>query len=822
MVIIVRPQNPRDPILLSEKFNSHHLRKFIALGLCTDSEYEHRLGTYLKAAGDGNSIDVTYNDCGIGRLESEQISEKHTTTVRQINMWNDAKHACLHGVYHDVDVKCAHPTFLWQILKQENLKYEQCKHYADNSQHILSALTKSTGKDKTTCKALLYKMLYGGRTKTWLKEHGVSKDKIPIEFTQMQAEVVDSAKQLLERYPMYTQKAVELKGSDYYNIQGTALSLLAQTSEKNVLCAMYDHFNSNPNLEIGALIHDGLHLKTTDVDTKAGTISEDILRNAEQYVKQTTGFDIRLEIKPFTLPVRIQNCFDMPVDNHARAGQWLLKQIGNDLVSDQSRTFYKHDHCWVEKEKDVKRLLLNRVMTYDVLDTRYRQISKNMDQAAKICQYVLNHTPEQPGFVEELWQSSIGKLCFKNGWFDFESQTLKDYNDKDTPHTLFKINRDFREPTPEAKQLLQTKVFEPIFVDKDRTNLFMQFLARSIAGMYADKQWMVGLGERNSGKGVLMTLSEHSFGQYVKATNSENLLCKQGSTADVAKSLSWLIDYEFKRLAFSNEIEMSDNAAINGALVKKLTSGGDILEARKNYVDEKQFKSQAHLLILANDMPPCRPADCLETCLHMPFPTTFVDEDDERIGQPGILAKDNDIKTICKQTDVLDAFTWAVCREFYTNAPVHMPKSLVSVHTDFVEQDDTKSMLLNLFDFSGKDEHRMTVQEVDVLIKENNIHGVSKQKYGKWLKDHGAQKKKDPISGRYSWCGIQNINCKVTEHRIDPSDKARQSSLDMLLPLHAQRASDLEAAQKNDPPAKRQKTDSNNLFNKFSGMNSAE
>ena len=63
------------------------------------------------------------------------------------------------------------------------------------------------------------------------------------------------------------------------------------------------------------------------------------------------------------MPPRIKNCFDMHVDNHARAGEWLLKQIGSDLISDQGRLFYKYDHCWIEQEKHVKRLLLNRVMT---------------------------------------------------------------------------------------------------------------------------------------------------------------------------------------------------------------------------------------------------------------------------------------------------------------------------------------------------------------------------------------------------------------------------------------------------------------------------
>jgi hypothetical protein len=42
-------------------------------------------------------------------------------------MWANAKAAALHGLYHDVAVKCAHPTLLWQVLVSKGLKYGQCK-----------------------------------------------------------------------------------------------------------------------------------------------------------------------------------------------------------------------------------------------------------------------------------------------------------------------------------------------------------------------------------------------------------------------------------------------------------------------------------------------------------------------------------------------------------------------------------------------------------------------------------------------------------------------------------------------------------------------
>ena len=77
------------------------------------------------------------------------------------------------------------------------------------------------------------------------------------------------------------------------------------------------------------------------------------------------------------------------------------------------------------------------------------------------------------------------------------------------------------------------------------------------------------------------------------------------------KSYSWMIDYEFRRLAFTNEITMSADGSVkvNGNMIKKFGSGGDDIEARQNYKDEISFKLQATLLLLANDLPAIEPAD---------------------------------------------------------------------------------------------------------------------------------------------------------------------------------------------------------------------
>jgi hypothetical protein len=64
--------------------------------------------------------------------------------------------------------------------------------------------------------------------------------------------------------------------------------------------------------------------------------------------------------------------------------------------------------------------------------------------------YVSNHATSHVGFAQEIWQSSLGKLCFQNGWYEFASGLLHPYGSPGTPHTLFMIPRDYTPSTPTA------------------------------------------------------------------------------------------------------------------------------------------------------------------------------------------------------------------------------------------------------------------------------------------------------------------------------------------------------------------------------------
>lgn len=58
----------------------------------------------------------------------------------------------------------------------------------------------------------------------------------------MLIEIKLTTNKLLNIYPIYKQVAIQQKGVKYWNINGTALSLLLQTEERKILECMYTFF----------------------------------------------------------------------------------------------------------------------------------------------------------------------------------------------------------------------------------------------------------------------------------------------------------------------------------------------------------------------------------------------------------------------------------------------------------------------------------------------------------------------------------------------------------------------------------------------------
>eukprot|EP00798_Chlamydomonas_sp_ICE-L_P006965 gene6965-biopygen632 len=254
------------------------------------------------------------------------------------------------------------------------------------------------------------------------------------------------------------------------------------------------------------------------------------------------------------------------------------------------------DGAMVEKKKEFADSKDGGVTKYSCLYTK----------AINIVKTAKHYIPVDDNFVKKIWESNLGVLCFRNGVFRFRDKSFAPFSERPEVMPVIVIDRDFpsERPTDELLEHVKEKVLVSTLGEEGRVNTYLQMIARSMAAKHQDKQWGMLIGERNSGKGLLQALNERAWGQYVNTIDS-SVLMLNNFTNDV-KSQGWMIECEFTRQTYTNEIKVdpgNKHIKLDGGLIKKFQSGGDVLKARQLYENERALKSASRLFMNLNDLP---------------------------------------------------------------------------------------------------------------------------------------------------------------------------------------------------------------------------
>jgi hypothetical protein len=189
-------------------------------------------------------------------------------------------------------------------------------------------------------------------------------------------------------------------------------------------------------------------------------------------------------------------------------------------------------------------------------------------------------------------------------------------------------------------------------------------IGAAIAGDVELKLMYAMIGQRNSGKGMLMTAVAAAFGNLVDAGNSpDNLLCNDNNQ-DEAKKCMWLADAAIKgaRLLWTNEVRTLSSRGetyIDGNRLKKIVSGGDCLPVRKNCENPYPVCHEFTLFLNVNDLPAVRPA-IGETFLRIRFPNQYVDSPT----LPNHKRKNDGLKRRIALPSFADGMMWLILDEY--------------------------------------------------------------------------------------------------------------------------------------------------------------
>jgi len=625
-------------VTLTEEINYTILHKLI-----TNSNLEQddliELSSYLKNYENANNyipkVNVSYvqkldkNGNPIGR-RYPQNSFKCLTTMKR-----NLRNMLIKNIYQDIDIENCSPTILHNICNINNINNPILEQYINNRKNILLDLKNRLSlENESMSKQFIIELTNGGTN---------TKDDLFLEnYKKEIKDIINKLKQI-DNYKVYLNYVNHLQE----NIDGKFISCLIYDYENKILMEAYKYFISN-NFDVGTLEYDGLKVKKNNSDGRK--VKQSDLNKINTIIKKQFNFNINFVEKKLVIDNKytevLNNLKPYYIIHDDVQGRNIMQSLYNDkFVCTQANTYFMNiNNIWEEKkDKEVISSLVTFINnqnirkitkivkddeTGEITDIKTKSYSKESAGSKALAGLWLNSLSHNcyrnRNFNELMYNSTIGKLCFEDGVYDFKKRTFIPWNNCKNVYSKYKINEKFKDIQQiDNKYIINVKkkIIQACLKD-ELVDHFLHRLSRSLAGFITDKKWCVLLGFRNSGKGVIIEMLKESFGNdYIKNMNSGNLSVKS-SNGDTAKLQSWMCDLEFARIVYSNEVSVEKNK-LDGNTIKLIASGGDSVTARRNHENERTFKTQYTYYLCCNDLPDIVPADANQTRELYDFPWQF-------------------------------------------------------------------------------------------------------------------------------------------------------------------------------------------------------
>jgi len=389
------------------------------------------------------------------------------------------------------------------------------------------------------------------------------------------------------------------------------------------------------------------------------------------------------------------------------------KRLKSDYVYSKGQLFHKEGYIWSNDTKSFQSALRTSIIALKLkkrvvkevkggsvtTEVLYCEMVKNLKNVCVLTEDKIMSN-QDPEFYDKLHVTTLGKLCFDDGVYDFRRKAFFNWNSEELKtnpvYSLVKIHRPF----PQAgtvKQFFKETCFDKIFNESmgaENARRWVEFLSRAIAGELQDKLFATLQTNRDASKGVMNDWLMSAFGDYVKQTESKNFLIqRERSGGDAAKENAWLVDFQVVRLMLVQEFPLdmkNKGLKIDSKTIKSINSGGDKIEGRKNFKDSMTFNIQSSTVFMVNDLPAYSSEDVLEKCIQITSTVQFKSQeyiDNELKDAEGNLElwafrkanlklADQSIRLKVKQNDWADALV-RILIDNYKDTPVVIPKALI-------------------------------------------------------------------------------------------------------------------------------------------------
>jgi len=596
-------------IVKTERFDPLVMDQLLADTVRFSPKALGNLGRYKRGRKHGNEVEVVYH---YGRgCEKDRLGRLYPHGGQGLQSFPfDMRNPLLEKHYWDCDMENCHYRILIKLGQEWGVVTTGIRKYVENRDEELAKVSSNRGIAKTA----FIKVAYGGDIKLYNEHYnddGIAPEGDVTLLKQIESEIKSFVAMCWSRYDQF-RKIVQKKTNPKFSL----FALILQTEERKCLEAM-DAYMKTQNRRVEILIHDGGEILKLDGESE---FPEELLRGAENYILEKTGYSHKLLIKPwqhnFTPKPESVLGEDVVTDDSFGAKKF-AELMGDLLVMDGGViwVFDKTTGIWGYDEK-----LLQRVVTRMDTKLHFRQASKegikliNFSGSVKKTRDLITKLPDvldpKDGWFMERSGTDYGKLLFADGIYDFKTKTFT----KGFDHTIVFSHacpRNFPARDEEKIRFVKYRTFEEPFTNPDFAEVFKHNLMRNTIGDFQRKKVTVGIGFTNSSKGTTIKLYKTAFGQWVGDFNGNSLLTRHLG-GEPAREMEWLQHIADCRFAFGSEIRVDlddkKSPAIDGNLLKAISGGGDILHTRKAYQQgERPVLPKCGIYLFANDAPKIAP-----------------------------------------------------------------------------------------------------------------------------------------------------------------------------------------------------------------------
>lgn len=737
------------------------------------SQVKTQLKKYFKRRVNGNCVPVCYqfakNCDGIGRVYPQNAMGLQC-------FQRDIRNALASDIYFDVDMENAQPRILLRICQQHGWTCTTLQQYIELRDPTLVNIMEHYHVSRSVAKELMNRLMFGGTIDAWISENTTTPLPQPTFLKQFQEELNAIARNMWNQYTNIVDIVNKRRKTTPQEKIASCMAYVLQTEEHKILMAI-DACLKSLGRHMDVFIFDGGLVRRNPNEQQ---LPPEILRLCEKHVKNTLGYEILLVIKPMETSLVLQNPSVNTVDSHIKindafAAKAFVKAMEGKLVYCENSlwVFCDETGMWTDDKIAIRRNVNKHTneLTFHQMDAESgkerifdyagteRNITNMLKNVPALCK-------ADEAFFEDRADTSIGKLLFSDGIYDFDSDTFTPGFDS-TITFKHRIRRPFPKHRDESLVNHVRKVlFEDTFLKEDRaaSDYLRIGISRALYGDYKAKLFYFCVGRSNAGKGVLTDALIAAFHGFIGTFNANSLSYNDKNGGDSAKQLSWVIDNKDKRITISNEVSM--HRPFDGNMIKMLASGGDRCDARKNYQDEIKIVNRSTMFCFVNDIPNISPNDdavsnrvrCIE------YKCVFVDgeitRDYERMADKTIKTK------FASDSSYQDALVHVMLDAYkeYKQGGHAVPDGVKEATREWSgNAGSVEAMLLKRYEITRDPDDFVSSREIlDFLQKDEKIN-MSDKKIGMELKSLGLNSKQRKVHGKNTkgWDGLKECLLEV-------------------------------------------------------------